>query len=56
MIKVQEDYNVSSIILDPWYGFILAFAALIHDIKHAGVTNMQLEEEGNIAAQTITYY
>jgi hypothetical protein len=51
MIKVQEDYNVSSIVLDPWYGFILAFAALIHDIKHAGVTNMQLEEEGNIVAQ-----
>jgi class 3 adenylate cyclase len=51
MIKVQEDYNVSSIVLDPWYGFTLAFAALIHDIKHAGVTNMQLEEEGNIVAQ-----
>jgi len=56
MRRVQEDDNITTIVTEPWYAFILAFAALIHDIKHAGVTNMQLEAEGNAVAQVYADY
>jgi hypothetical protein len=45
-IKVQEDNNV--FYLDPWHGFFLTFPALIHAIKHDGVTIKQFKEEGNV--------
>lgn len=36
---------------DPWLRFTVAFAGLIHDIKHLGVPNKQLESEGHPLCQ-----
>merc|ERR1712152_85760 len=30
---------------DPWYPFVAAFIALVHDVKHLGVPNGVLEAE-----------
>lgn len=32
---------------DPWDGFVLLFATLVHDLKNIGVSNRQLEIEGH---------
>jgi hypothetical protein len=36
---------------NPWDRFILLFSALIHDVKHTGVTNEQLEVENHVIYQ-----
>jgi len=51
MEKAQED-DVETNFVDsnPWHRFTLVFAALIHDVKHVGVSNRQLVMENHMLA------
>lgn len=48
---IEKTQQAADVDTNPWIRFTIVFAALIHDVKHVGVPNRQLETENHVLCQ-----